>query len=205
MSPRPYNLGKRQAQIDEVRLKILDATRVLLAEPASDAKFTLDAVARRADVSRATVYYQFGSKSGLLEALCDHLAEAGQMADLPEVFMTADPSEAIRGLVRAFGRFWDADRTVMRRLRALAALDPDVRTVIAARDERRLAGVGVLVARLAGDAGGDDATVRALYSLTSFEFFDTIAAPGASLTDATPEVLTLVDALLRDAESRSTR
>ena len=78
MSPRPYNLGKRQEIIDQGRQQVLAAARSLLAEPGGLA-FTVDAVARRADVARATVYYQFGSKSGLLEAVCDHLADLGGM------------------------------------------------------------------------------------------------------------------------------
>lgn len=200
MSPRPYTLGKRQAQIDELRRQILDATRSLLAELTDYAKFTVDAVARRADVARATVYYQFGSKAGLLEALCDHLAEAGGLGEMPEVFMTPDPTAAIRGLVTVFGRLWDADRVVMRRLRALAALDPDVGAVIAARDERRLVALRVLVERLGAETGreaGETDLVRALYTLSSFECFDTIAAPGADLSEATPQVLRLVDALLQ--------
>jgi AcrR family transcriptional regulator len=196
MSPRPYTLGKRQAQIDEVRQQILDATRSLLAEPSAYAKFTLDAVARRADVARATVYYQFGSKAGLLEALCDHLAVAGGLAGMPEVFTTPEPAAAIRGLVSLFGRLWDADRVVMRRLRALALLDPDVGAVITARDERRLRALGVLVARLDADAGSQLDLVRALYTLSSFEFYDTIAAPGEALTEAIPQVLGVLDALL---------
>lgn len=196
MSPRPYTLGKRQAQIDEVRQQILEATRSLLAESSAYANFTVDAVARRADVARATVYYQFGSKAGLLEALCDRLAVTGGLGELPEVFTTPEPTAAIAGLVRVFARLWDVDRVVMRRLRALAALDPDVGAVIAARDERRLRALGVLVERLGGDPGRQGHLVRALYSLSGFEFFDTIAAPGASLGDATPQVLGLVDALL---------
>src|SRR4051812_29527123 len=137
MSPRPYQLGRRQAEIDEGRRRILDAARALLTESNHYAAFTVDAVARRADVARATVYYQFGSKTGLLEALCDSPAERGGMSRLAEAFTAADPDDALRLLVAAFARFWAADRAAMRRLRALAALDPDVAAVIAARDERR--------------------------------------------------------------------
>ena len=79
MSPRPYNLGKRRIPIDQGLGGSPTAARWLLAGTASYTGFTLDAVARQADVARATVYYQFGSKACLLEAVCDSLAEAGQM------------------------------------------------------------------------------------------------------------------------------
>ena len=160
MSPRRYELGKRQAVIDESRRRVLDAARELLAEPTGYQAFTVDAVARRADVARATVYYQFRSKTGLLEALCDDLAGAGQMSDLPGAFDEADPCAAVHRLIAVFARFWAADRGAMRRLRALAALDPDVHAVLAARDDRRRQGLEVLIGRLtarppgAGPPGG---------------------------------------------------
>jgi AcrR family transcriptional regulator len=130
MSPRPYQLGRRRADIDEGRRRILDAARALLAESTHHAAFTVEAVAKRADVACATVYYQFGSKTGLLEAVCDSLAERGGMTELATAFTTPDPDDALLLLVAAFARFWDTDRHVMRRLRALAALDPDVAAVI---------------------------------------------------------------------------
>ena len=176
MSPRPYQLGKRQAQVDDARRRILDAARALLAESASYTGFTVDAVARKAGVARATVYYQFGTKTGLLEALCDDLAEAGRMSQLAGAFTAAEPRDALVIFVETFAAFWDADRLVMRRLRGLAPLDPDVGAVIAARDDRRRQGVDVLVGRFAPTAARkSDEVARILFTLTSFETFDALA------------------------------
>ena len=197
MSPRPYHLGKREEVIDQSRRRILDATRELLRGAASYPGLTVDAVARRADVARATVYYQFGSKTGLLEAVCDDLAEAGGMAELARVFTNPAPDAAIDGFITAFAGFWAADRIVMRRLRALAALDPDVGTVIASRDQRRREGLVVLADRLPGSIGAAaEQTVQMLYALTSFETFDTLAGPGRDLGDALPIVTRLAKAAL---------
>lgn len=199
MSPRPYQLGRRQAEIDEGRRRILDAARALLADASSYSAFTLDAVAKRADVARATVYYQFSSKAGLLEAVCDDLAASGHMEDMAEVFATPAATEALHLLVAVFARFWDADRVVMRRLRALAALDPDVSSVIAARDDRRRQALTVILERLAvrpeearTEAG--EMLVAALLALTSFETFDTLAGAERALTDIVATVTGLVDA-----------
>src|ERR1700760_3280576 len=137
VSPRPYNLGKRREPVEAARRQVLDAARQLLGGTAGYTAFTVDAVARQADVARATVYYQFGSKAGLLEALCDHLADLGGMSGLAAAFTEPEPRQALGVFVAAFGRFWAADRLAMRRLRALAQLDPDVGAVIAARDQRR--------------------------------------------------------------------
>ena len=85
----------------------------------------------------------------------------------------------------------------MRRLRALAALDPDVGAVIAARDQRRREGLTVLVARLPAGTGPEaEQAVQMLYALTSFETFDTLAGPDRSLADALPLVTRLADAVL---------
>jgi len=197
MSPRPYRLGKREEARDQGRRRILDAARELLRTSTAYPGFTVDAVARGADVARATVYYQFGSKSGLLEALCDDLAEAGGMADLARVFTDPAPDAAIHGFLNAFAGFWAADRIVMRRLRALAALDPDVGAVVEARDHRRREGLTVLASRLPASAGTPAGqTVQLLYALTSFETFDTLAGPDQDLAAALPMVTRLADAAL---------
>jgi len=195
MSPRPYRLGKREEVIGEGRRRILDAARELLGTATAYPGFTVDAVARRADVARATVYYQFGSKTGLLEAVCDDLAEAGGMADLARVFTDPAPDAAVRGFITAFAGFWAADRAVMRRLRALAALDPDVGAVIAARDQRRRQGLTVLVSRLPVTAAAEQA-VQILYALTSFETFDALAGPDQDLTSVLTIVIRLAEATL---------
>jgi AcrR family transcriptional regulator len=201
MSPRPYDLGRRQNQIDDNRRRVLDAARALLAESTTYTAFTVDAVAKRADVARATVYYQFGSKAGILEALCDALAEAGNMADLANAFTEPDPLQALARFISVFGRFWSSDRLVTRRLRALGALDPDVGAVISARDARNRTGLEVLVARIAAhpditmSVRPEDA-VRVLHALTRFETFDALAGEGNQPADAVPLVTQLAQAAL---------
>jgi AcrR family transcriptional regulator len=201
MSPRPYQLGKRQEQIDESRQRVIDAAGLLLAEADSYRSFTVEAVAKRADVAKATVYYQFGSKTGLLEALCDALADAGGMSGMPAAFTEPDPAAGLRILVGVFARFWAEDRGVMRRLRALAALDVEVRAVISSRDQRRRSALEVIVDRLfAGrehnPSLGREQLVRTLWMLTSFETFDMLAGPDQPLAEATGEVIRLVEAAL---------
>jgi AcrR family transcriptional regulator len=200
VTPRTYQLGKRQAQIDESRHKVIAAARALLSDDCGYSSFTVDSVASRADVARATIYYQFGSKVGLLEAVCDSLADEGQMSELSSAFVSPDPVQGVEAFVNQFGHFWNVDRRVMRRVRALATLDPEVGAVIGARDERRREGLRVLVAKLSTHGVltvESDVAVRVLFSLTSFESFDGLAGPGQELTDVAPILFSLMQSLWR--------
>jgi AcrR family transcriptional regulator len=201
MSPRPYHLGERQLTIDQTRARIVEAARSLLMTDDGFTKFTIEAVAREANVARMTVYYQFGSKIGLLEAICDSLAANGGIEQLAQVFRQADARDALAEYIRVFSRFWDSDRLVARRLRGLAALDQEFEQVIRARDERRRKGLRVLVQRLADQEGqltpdAFDEAIQTLYTLTSFETFDTLAGPARACVDVVPIVHRLARAAL---------
>ncbi|MDQ6661368.1 MAG: TetR/AcrR family transcriptional regulator [Chloroflexota bacterium] len=201
MSPRSYQLGLRQAATEQTRSRVIGAARALLMESSGFSGFSIEAVARRADVARMTVYHQFGSKTGLLEALCDSLAMYGGMEQLASAFHRAEPLEGLDEYIATFGHFWDSDRLVTRRLRGLAALDPDFEQVIRARDERRRKGLHVLVQRLTERHGHPspealEETVNVLYTLLSFEFFETLAGPTRSLEEVVPLVCRLAHTVL---------
>jgi AcrR family transcriptional regulator len=179
VSPRPYQLGQREAASAQTRARILDAARRLLGQEGGSGSFSIDAVAREADVARMTVYHQFTSKLGLLEALFDDLARRGGLDRMPAVFTQADPVAALEEFVAVFCGFWQSDRTALRRLRAAAALDPELQAALRSRDERRRRGLRVLAGRLTQARGGEDSvaddTVDLLEALTGFETFDLLA------------------------------
>src|SRR5262249_59193368 len=108
----------------QTRARIIAAARELLDVGDGFSGFTVDAVARQADVHRMTVYYQFGSKLGLLTALLDDLAARGQIQNLAAAFQQPDPVVALAEVIGVFGRFWSSDRRGVRRLRAPGAPDP---------------------------------------------------------------------------------
>jgi AcrR family transcriptional regulator len=206
MSPRPYRLGQRQATTDQTRARIIAAARELLVASNGFSGFSIDAVARQADVARMTVYYQFGSKIGLLEALSDSLAAHGGMEQLAAAFSRPDPLDALTEYIAVFSRFWNSDRLVTRRLRALAALDPDFEQVVRARDEWRRGGIRVIVRRLVEKYGRPapaafDEAVDILYTLIGFECFDTLAGPTRNLEEIAPVVQQLARAALGLAEA----
>jgi AcrR family transcriptional regulator len=190
MTPRPYRMARRRESTEENRLRIVQAARALLAARDGSARFSLEEVARRAGVARMTVYYQFGSLGGLLEALCDSLAIAGGMTQLAGAFRLADPLDALDYFVAVFMGFWESDRPVIRSLNAMAALDPEFARVLERRSGWRRKGLAVLVDRLAKQTGqrrpkGIEDTVDLLYTLTAFATYDSLAGPKRNLAQVT--------------------
>jgi AcrR family transcriptional regulator len=201
MSPRPYRLGRRKAAVEQTRARILRAARELLTARAGGEGFSVDAVARRAGVARMTVYHQFGSRGGLLEALFDSFAAGGELpANLAAAFRRPDALDTLADVVAAFARFWDAGRPWIRRVRALGVLDPELGDAVEARNARRRHVVRAVLERLMRQHGQPAPARRAqaeelLYTLTSFETFDTLAGPTRKL----PHVAPLVRHLARAA------
>jgi AcrR family transcriptional regulator len=174
--------------VDEGRERIVLAARALL-EADDDEPFSIDAVARRAGVARMTVYNQFGSKTGLLEALFDHLAVRGELVRMPELFAEKDAVKALDAFVALFGRFWTSNRRAHRRLRAAAVHDPELFAAIESRNERRRRGLTELTRRLATIATSplpSAELVNVLFVLLSFETFDALAGDSRTPTDVTP-------------------
>jgi AcrR family transcriptional regulator len=179
---------ERQRTVDAGRDRIIVAACELIESEDAE-HFSIDAVARRAGVARMTVYNQFESRAGLLEALFDHLAERGEIRRMADVFQQPDPLTALDMFVALFGRFWTANRRVHARLRAIAMHDPDLAAAMKSRNERRRFGLTELVRRLdkaqsspipAGEV------VNMLFVLLSFDTFDSLAGESRTPADVTP-------------------
>src|SRR3979409_2745818 len=94
MPTRPYMSSVRTAAAAEKRARVIKAAARSLREDASIANFSLDAVAKAAGVTRLTVYHQFGSRRGLLEAVFDDIARQGGLAQIPDAMAMSDPISA---------------------------------------------------------------------------------------------------------------
>jgi hypothetical protein len=84
----------------------------------------------------------------------------------------------------------------MRRLRALAVLDPEVGAVIGARDDRRRLALRTLLGRRA-DVADLPYAVRVSHVLTSFETFDAVLGPRQRPGAAVSVVVDMIRAALR--------
>jgi AcrR family transcriptional regulator len=197
MSPRPYKLGKRKVSIDETRTRILEATRKLLASGRWAADLSMEAIARKADVSRLTIYYQFGSRAGLLEALYDHLASRGKIRQVADVFQESDPNRALEKMVRTFVHFWASDAEVIRRLRGMSALDAEIDAGIRAREARRRHIASEIIKRFhlhqldPRNVAQQNLAADVLATLTSFETYDALSRSGHDDAEITQIVVKL--------------
>src|SRR5438093_7602397 len=135
MSPRAYKVEKRRAAAEQTRTRVLESARELIM--ASPVPPSIDAVAAHAGVARMTVYYQFGSKAGLLEALFDELGGRYFRSELPLVMSQDEPLQALADLIEVFLTFWASERLVTRRIRGMATLDSDFEESLRGRDKRR--------------------------------------------------------------------
>ncbi len=173
MSTRRYVSSVRTAAAAAKRDRVIEAAARSLREDASIATFSLEAVAKAAGVTRLTVYHQFGSRRGLLEAVFDEIARQGGLAQIPEAMAMPDPRAALDRLIEIFCAFWSRDPAVGRLHEAMAT-DPEFAQALIERNERRRKIIDVLVGRIARKAAPPRArqdAVDMIFALTSFSMF----------------------------------
>jgi AcrR family transcriptional regulator len=193
-------MGARRAAADETRARIVTAARAVLAGSGGIGAFTVDAIAQEAGVARMTVYHQFRSKTGLIDAVFDSLAIARVgVARLTAALALDDPEDTLAEFVGTFAEAWQEDRQVIRRLRGLAALDPEFARIWEARESRRRDGLRQIVTRVAKQRrrGLDIAgATAALYAIVAFETFDAMAGTQQRFEHVAPTVLHIARGVL---------
>jgi AcrR family transcriptional regulator len=173
MSTRSYVSSVRTAAAAAKRDRVIEAAAGLLRTDASIASFSLDAVAKAAGVTRLTVYNQFGSRRGLLEAVFDDIARQGGLTEIAGAMAMADARAALDRLVEIFCAFWNRDPAVGRLHEAMAT-DPEFAQALRERNERRRKALKVLVSRIAAKTASARArqdAVDLIFALTSFAMF----------------------------------
>src|SRR5215468_10679020 len=172
MSPRPYRSPRRRVAAKRTRARLLKAARAMLAAPDG---ISLDAVAKKAGVTRLTVYNQFGSRRALLEAVFDDMAERGGLDRIREAMASPDPHAALQQIVAIFCDFWSRAPATLWRLHAANASDPELAESLSAHNERRRRLLSVLVDRMSGRERRSHEAVHVLFALTSISFSELAA------------------------------
>jgi AcrR family transcriptional regulator len=200
MAKRRYTQRLRAQAAEENRQRILDALYERLRE-APEQPSSVDEVAQRAGVARSTIYLVFGSRSGLFDALTDHLLTGPGYQRILEAVRLPDARESLRGALAGGVDMYAAHHEVLRTLGSMAKLDPEgVGQAIARGENERSRGVARVAARLQDQ--GDlrpgvtvDRATAALWLLAGFDAYDALAT-GLGLS---PEEI--ADVLVDTAES----
>jgi AcrR family transcriptional regulator len=184
---RVYRQRRRAEGTVRTRAQIMDAVRSLL-EQGTFHEASVEEIARFAGVSRATLYQHFGSRLGLVEAICESFADNPSMAAIQASPDVADPRQAATQMIGQAIRFWDSEKSLHRHLYGLAEIDESAADFV----ERQTADRRSVVERIAGrlaeaDAlrdGVSEAQARAtLLVLTSFHTFQELRAAGLTLEE----------------------
>src|ERR1700730_14866498 len=145
MPRRAYVSSVRATAAAEKRDRVIEAAAKSLREDASIARFSLDNVAKPNGGPRLTVYNQFGSRRGLLEAVFDEIARQGGLSRIGEAMAMPDPGMALDRLVEIFCHFWSWDSAIGRLQQEMSA-DPELARALIERNERRRKALEYLVA-----------------------------------------------------------
>jgi AcrR family transcriptional regulator len=172
---RAYRSRSRATRPSATRERIVAAVDDLLAEGGFH-EATVEEVAERAGVSRATLYQHFGSRLGLVDAICETFARSAELQALKAAVEADELDAATDGLIAAAAAFWAAQEHRLVPLYGVAAVDPAAERLVERqrRDRRRV--VVRLVERLTAGGRlrpgvGKQRAVALLLVLTSFETY----------------------------------
>ena len=79
---------------------------------------TVEEVAARAGVARATLYQHFGSRLGLVDAICETFAENPALVALRQAIELEDVEAALEQTIANSVRFWASEEPILRPLTA---------------------------------------------------------------------------------------
>jgi AcrR family transcriptional regulator len=164
--------ARTQASADG-RARIIAAATRLLRSKSGINSFSLDAVAKVAGVTRLTVYNQFGSRRGVLEAVFAAIAEKGGISRLSTIAATEPPLAALDRLIEIFCEFWGSDAAIAPIFDAMAT-DPEIAAALTPRIGGGLKAIAMLAARLP-QSGSQQDTADLIAVLTSFPSYRTLA------------------------------
>ena len=171
--PRPYVSPKRAAAAAETRAQIIQAAVGLLED--GPTQMSLEAVAKAAGVTRLTVYKQFGSRRGLLEAVFDENARRFGIVRMAQAITHEDPRQGLRLAVEILCDFWGSHPSFAR-LHDAAAADAEFAEALATRNERRRWVFDQLLARLPGPEGAKRDCSDLIFGMTAMPMFRLLIA-----------------------------
>lgn len=192
---RVYRSRARADRSAATRGRIKDAVRELLAEGTFH-ESTVEEVADRAGVSRATLYQHFRSRVDLVDAICETFDANPALVKLRGLVELPDADAALAETIAQSVRFWSSEDAVLRELYGAAALDPAAQALVDRQRSDRRSEYERLVRNLSRNARlrvgvTPQRALNLLLVLSSYDSYRELREAGQSDRQAT--------ALLQDA------
>ena len=134
---RPYKSLVRQRQAGDTRQRIVEATRHLL-QSEGYAGMTIEAIARRAEVSAQSVYALFKSKTGILTELLDQATFGADYEDaVHQALSASDPETRLRHAAGIARQIHNAQSATFDLLRGAGVVAPELAKLEQQRENLR--------------------------------------------------------------------
>jgi AcrR family transcriptional regulator len=190
---RAYRARSTRKRSTDTRARITAAVHELLAQGAFH-EATVEQVAERAGISRATLYQHFGSRIELIDGVCDIMNAHPALVEIRRVIGLPDAREALTKMLSNCVRLWSDEHRVLSELYGVTALDPGARAFVDRQRRDRRAELERLTENLARNALLRPGVTRAralpvLLVLSSFETYRELREAGLSDRQVTAFIL----------------
>jgi AcrR family transcriptional regulator len=184
MPPRPYRARGRTARSEQTRQRITTAVRELLSEGRFQ-EATVEQVAERAGLARATLYQHFRSRIELVDAICETFNANPALREIRRIVELPDAGEALDETITNCVRFWSSEDPILRQLYGVAAIDAAAQDLVDRQRADRRGEMERLVRNLKRNGwlkpgGGEQRALALLLVLTSYETFHELREAGLS-------------------------
>ena len=197
---RAYRTRRRSERSAGTRERIVAAVRSLLEEGTFHDS-TVEEVADRAGIARATLYQHFGSRLELVDAICETFDANPALLEIRKVVDLPDADAALSETIANTVRFWSSEDTVLAQLYGVAAIDPAAQELVDRQRSDRRSEMARLARRLRSSgrlrAGTSEKTaLTTLMLLTSYDSFRELREAGLSEREVTRTLLESARTLL---------
>jgi AcrR family transcriptional regulator len=197
---RVYRTVRRSKRAEETRQKIVAAVRELLEEGRFH-EATVDEVAERAGIARATLYQHFRSRLDLVDAICDTFDANPALLTIRKVVEHPDPDAALADTIANTIRFWSSEDAILAQLYGVVAIDSAARDLVDRQRADRRSEMQRLIRNLSASGSlqpglNQRKALALMMLLTSYESFRELRQAGLSAREITANLQQSTRALL---------